>query len=385
MEENKKQIVFVLSRFPYPLEKGDKLRSYFQIKELSKEHSIHLIALSDVSIAPDHINELKKYCTTVTVHQLKKPIILLNSFIALLGKKPIQVGYFFDFSIRRKIINQLNKIQPDHIFSQLIRTTEYTKNYLNCTKTLDYMDALSKGMERRIGKAPWYKKWFYKTEYKRLLIYERTMFDYFDKKIIISEQDKRYIFHPERDKIVCVPNGIDAHFFEKLNVEKHYDLAFVGNMNYPPNIEAVQYIVENILPLFPTATLLVAGATPHPKLEKLAKQNPNITISGWVDDIRTAYLSAKVFFAPMQTGTGMQNKLLEAMALGVPSLTTSLANNAIGAIHNDSILVCDSIDSMTTELQRLLDDENLRNEIGTSGQEFVLKNYSWNKTIKYLF
>ncbi len=378
------QIVVVLSRFPFPLEKGDKLRSYYQIKELSKKYRVHLIALSDTSVEQSSVDELKKYCESVTVHQLSKLSILFNSFLALIGTKPIQVGYFYNPIIHKKITVQLNQIQPFHILSQLIRTTEYTKNYLECPKTLDFMDALSKGMERRIESASIFKKWFYKTEYKRLKKYERIMFDYFDKKTIISEQDKRYIFHPERNKIVCVPNGIDRYFFEKLNIEKTFDIAFVGNMNYPPNIEAVQFIANQILPHFPEVKLLVAGATPHPKLEKLTKQNSNIVISGWIDDIRTAYLSAKVFLAPMQTGTGMQNKLLEAMALGVPCITTSLANNAIQAIHNESILVCDSVDEILKELERLLKSPSECERIGLQGSLFVSENYGWEKTSQEL-
>lgn len=374
------KLVVVLSRFPYPLEKGDKLRSYYQIKELSKRFSIHLITLSDTSVDGKSIRELEKYCVSVTVYHLSRLSVLFNSFIALLGKHPIQVGYFYNYFIALKIKKQLQELCPDHILSQLIRTTEYTKNYHLCPKTLDYMDALSKGMERRIQNAPWYKKWFFRTEYKRLLAYERIMFDYFDKKTIISEQDKRYIFHPERKKIVCVPNGIDQHFLEELSVEKKYNMAFVGNMNYPPNIEAVLFIARQILPHFPEASLLVAGATPHPKIEKLAKQNPKIHIAGWVDDIRTAYLSADVFFAPMQTGTGMQNKLLEAMALGIPCITTSLANNAIGAVHNESILVCDSVENMRKELERLFENPTDRNNIGAAGKQFVKEHYSWEKT-----
>lgn len=378
------KLVVVLSRFPYPLEKGDKLRSYYQIKELSKNHEIHLIALSDENIPQNSIAQLNKYCESVTVYRLNKLSILFNSFIALLGTKPIQVGYFYNYFTEQKIKRQLNEIRPAHIFTQLIRTTEYTKNYHSCPKTLDYMDALSKGMERRIDNSSWYKKWFFRMEYKRLLAYERIMFDYFDKKTIISEQDKQYIHHPERKEILCIPNGIDAHFLETVETEIKYDLAFVGNMNYSPNIEAVLFTIQHILPAFPTLKLLVSGATPHPKLEKAAKLNRNITISGWVDDIRTSYTSASIFFAPMQTGTGMQNKLLEAMALGVPCITTSLANNAIGAKNNESILVCNTKTEMIEAIKTLLEDEKMRQRIGEAGKQFIIENYSWEKATVHL-
>ena len=122
------KLVVVLSRFPYPLEKGDKLRSYYQIKELSKRFSIHLITLSDTSVDGKSIRELEKYCVSVTVYHLSRLSVLFNSFIALLGKHPIQVGYFYNYFIALKIKKQLQELRPDHILSQLIRTTEYTTN-----------------------------------------------------------------------------------------------------------------------------------------------------------------------------------------------------------------------------------------------------------------
>ncbi len=155
-------------------------------------------------------------------------------------------------------------------------------------------------------------------------------------------------------------------------------------MNYPPNVEAVVFIVNEILPAFPNAKLLVAGATPHPKLVKLAKDNTNVVISGWIDDIRTAYASAEIFFAPMKTGTGMQNKLLEAMALGVPCVTTSLANNAIGAVHNESIIVCDTHQQMILQLKELIQHPELREKIGSAGKQFVSERYSWKKATQHL-
>ncbi|MCO5260613.1 MAG: glycosyltransferase [Crocinitomicaceae bacterium] len=377
-------LVIVLSRFPYPLEKGDKLRSYYQIRELTNRYAIHLIAISDVVVKESDVKELEQYCKTITIYKISKWSILFNSSMALLGNKPIQVGYFYNYFIYRKIQKQLEKIKPTHIFSQLIRTTEYTKNYLDCPKTLDYMDAFSKGFERRAEKAPWYSKWFYELEHRRLLVYERIMFDYFDKKTIISEQDKRYIFHPEREKIICVPNGIDESFFESNNRKKEYDFVFVGNMNYPPNIEAVTYIIKEILPTFSSSKFLIAGANPHPKLKRLAEQNPMITVSGWMEDIRDAYASAKVFLAPMKTGTGMQNKLLEAMAMGLPCITSTLANNAIGAVNKESIVVCDSTETAIIALNLLLQNESERTRIGQAGSEFVKQHFSWETSTKKL-
>lgn len=378
-------VFVVLSRFPYPLEKGDKLRAYYQIQELSKYYSIHLFALDERKINQHEIDQLKPFCASINVVYQSKFSILINLILAILAGKPLQVGYFFNRKLKRIITEATAKIKPEHIFTQLIRTTEYTKNYHQCPKTLDYMDALSKGMERRIEKASFFTRWIFKTEYTRLKNYERSIFEYYELKTIISEQDKNYIIHPDRMNIITIPNGIASTFFEyPLKESPKYELVFVGNMSYAPNVDAIHFIAENILTKLPSIQLLVSGANPHTSIIKLGKTNPQITLTGWVDDIRTSYADAKLFFAPMMIGTGMQNKLLEAMAMGLPCITTELANNAIGGKHNKEVLVCNSTSEMLQAIESLLDSPEKREEIGNNGRLFVQQNYSWESAVKKL-
>lgn len=375
----------MVSRFPFPLEKGDKLRSYYQIKELSRTSSIHLISLSDKPVKAEHVKELEKYCTSVTIHQLSKISILWNTFRAFFGKRPLQVGYFYNYSVFQKIQKQLAEIKPKHIITQLIRTTEYTKNYHSCPKTLDYMDALSKGIDRRIEKASWYSKWIFQLEARRLQNYERSVFDYYENKTIISEQDRNYIYHPDRKQIVCVPNGIDSSFFDYSHPKQaEIDLVFVGNMSYPPNIDAAKYIYSKLLPSLPSSKLLIAGASPHSSLVKIAHESNQVELSGWVEEIKEAYCKGKIFIAPMMIGTGMQNKLLEAMALGIPCITTDLANNAIKARHGESIIVANSESELIAAIQDLLINKVKAREIGLKGQAFVKENYTWSASTTVL-
>lgn len=375
----------VLSRFPYPLEKGDKLRAYYQIKELSKHYSIYLFALDERKIQKEEINQLQSFCTAIHVVHQSKISIFFNLIYALVAGKPLQVGYFFNRKLKHIISAEIERIKPDHIYTQLVRTTEYTKNYHQCPKTLDYMDALSKGVERRIEKASFLTRWIFKTEFIRLKNYERSIFDYYEVKTIISEQDKNFIMHPDRKKIVTIPNGIDTSFFDfPINDNPSYDLVFVGNMSYAPNVDAIHYIAENILTKRSNLSLLVSGATPHPSILKLCKKYPQITLTGWVDDIRNSYANAKIFFAPMMIGTGMQNKLLEAMGMGLPCITTELANNAIGGKHNQDIIVCNTAEKMLQAIDKLLPSHELRQEIGQNGRKYVQENYSWESAIKKL-
>ncbi len=380
----KPKLVVIVSRFPYPLEKGDKLRAFYQIKELSKDFRISLIAISKQKVPTDSIEKLNKYCESINIIKISNWTIFWNLSLCIVNNKPFQVGYFYSFKGHLKIKQLLNHIEPNYIYCQLIRTSEYVKNYHKCPKTIDYMDALSMGIERRISKAPWYSKWLFKSEARRLRIYERSIFDYFETKTIISEQDKEYISHPQKSKIVCIANGIDSSFFVEQKHTAEFDLVFVGNLSYAPNIEAVDYIANQLLPKNIKLTCLISGASARSSVQKTCNSNQQITLQGWVTDIRTTYCRGRIFIAPMMIGTGMQNKLLEAMALGVPCITTSLANNAIKAIHRESIYVANTVIEFQEAIEILTTNNELYQRIAQQGKEFVLKNYNWEKATSVL-
>lgn len=375
--KNSKPILFViLSRFPYPLEKGDKLRAYYQIKSLSKDYKITLVATSETTVKQKDKDELLKFCEEVYVFKLNRLFQLMQLLYALFTQRPFQISFFYQRNIQRKINKILQKVKPDYIYSQLVRTAEYVKNYHDCPKTLDYMDAFSKGMQRRIKTSSWIKRFFIREEYRRLLEYERQIFDYFEHQTIISTQDKNYINHSKNQEIQIVGNGVSPFFFETLPVDKKYDLVFTGNMNYPPNIEAAKYIHSEILPLLPSeTTCLISGVNPPKSLTHLISKTFNV--SGWVDDIRMSYASSKIFIAPMFIGTGLQNKLLEAMAVGIPCITTSLANKALLAEPNSEVLIADSSSEFAEQIKLLLSNVQLRESIAINGKNFVQKNYNW--------
>jgi len=380
------KIFVILSRFPYPLEKGDKLRAFHHIKELSKKHEIILCALTDKEVKQASIDILSKYCTNIEVIKLPKWKIYLNVFNQLLfTNKSIQVAYFYNEKAQHKIDSLLEKYQPDHIYCQLIRVAEYVRNS-KINKTLDYMDALARGMERRVEDAPFYLKWALKNETTRLLRYEHFIYKDFNNHIIISEQDRKLIVNINNDKIKVVPNGVDYETYKHKDRAVEYDLIFTGNMAYPPNIDSVVYLVNNIMPLVwkeqPNIKLVIAGAQPSAKVLKL--KSDQVTVTGWVDDISEYYSKSKIFIAPMQIGTGLQNKLLEAMAMKIPCITSELANNALGAIHNKNILIGDTPNAYKEHVIKLINNIELRKEVGQKGYDFVKENYTWEESASIL-
>jgi len=372
------KILVILSRLPYPLEKGDKLRAYHQLRELNKRHEIVLCCLTDETPAEEDLSEVRKICTELHVLRLTKWRIYLNLIAGIFSRKPFQVHYFYQRPLHQKIKTIVAAFEPDHIFCQLIRTAEYAKHEYNYPKTLDYQDAFSKGMERRADRASFPFREIYNLERKRLVAYENISFEYFENKVIISDEDRRYIYHPEREDIRVITNGIDTDYFRPdHNQAAQYDLVFVGNMSYPPNIETAQFIVREVLPLLPENTsVLIAGASPVKRVLNLA-ESKGVTVKAGLKDIRDAYAAGNIFFAPMQIGTGLQNKLLEAMAMEKPCVTSKLANKALGAVHGETIVVGDSPSEYAREIELLLQKPDLCKSLGEKGRTYVRGRFSW--------
>lgn len=380
--------IFVLvSRVPWPLEKGDKLRAYHQVREMSKAHEVMLCCLSDQPIHPEAIAHLSTFCAHVEVVKLQKWRIAVRMILGLFSSRPLQVHYFFQRAAARMVESHIQRFAPDHIYCQLIRCSEYVKNLHHVPKTLDYMDAFNKGMERLADQSRFILRTLWRMEARRLVRYENLIFDYFDHHTIISKQDQQLIYHPKRNTIVVIPNGVDTAFFAPQPADKKYDVVFTGNMSYPPNIDTAELLALEVMPVVwkthPNASLLIAGASPHPRVSALAKKE-RVTVSGWLDDIREAYLDGKIFAAPLRIGTGLQNKLLEAMSMELPCITTALANNALGALANHEIVVEESTEAMGHRIVQLLNAPKYADELAKNGREFVLQNFAWATAVEKL-
>ena len=369
------KIVMLTSRFPYPLEKGDKLRAYHQLRTLSKLHEVHLITIADFNVSKQEMEALRPIVASLHVLKINPLTRLISLLKAVFQKTPFQIAFFYNEQAALYIKTTIESIRPDHIYCQLVRMTPYVIG-LEQAKTIDYMDAFGIGMLRRAGVVNKLLQIFYKYEAKRMICYEKESYKHFANHVIISEQDRNQIALSHEKEIHVVPNGIEEKFFEHIDIPPQYDIAFVGNMGYLPNIEAAEFLVNSLLPLLETGTtVILAGARPHMRVKKLASEKVKVT--GWVDDIRTAYHSAKIFVAPIWSGTGQQNKILEAMACGLPCITTTSVNNAIGAEKDNHIMIADDVIQMADAVNILKNNKTLRTRLSKEGQHFVKQNYSW--------
>lgn len=381
---NRKKLFVILPRIPWPIEKGDKLRAYYFLKGLKEHYHITIFALYREKYDQETIAQIEAISDRYFFFRITLFSVFFNALKALFSGQPFQVAYFWRSSMNRAIRKSVNTEKPDAIFCQLIRTAGYARG-LNCLKILDYQDTLSLGMKRRAQSSGGLMKVFFNWESRRLIRYEAAVSEWFDHTLIITEQDLEAL-PCGQDKVHVVPNGVDTIHYQPQPCEKVYDMLFVGNMSYAPNINAMEYFVENVMPsvtqAFPSTELVIAGAKPHGRVKMLASDH--VIVSGWVDDLREYYCRSKIFVAPMQIGTGLQNKLLEAMSMEIPCITTSLANNALGASVGNEILVADSPEEWVDAVKMLLNNEEQRRKLALKGKSFVMGRYSWKAQIDIL-
>ena len=377
------RILVLLPRFPYPLDKGDKLRAYHQIAELSKRHEVYLFALSHTKVNHDDYDHLHKYYTAIDYVQIHWWESAWGIIKAILAGQPLQLGYWNSTQARHAYNQWEKQVQPDVVYCQMVRTIPTVKDS-SCRKVLDFQDALSLNTRRRMERSHGLWRLILRYEYKALQRTEQQALSFFSQTTIISATDRNAI----SPSVNIVPNGVDTNYFstKQSTPSKKHTIVFTGNMSYAPNVDAARWLVKEIMPLVWKqcpygVNVLIAGADPKPAVKALA--GPKVTVSGRLDDIREAYASAKIFVAPMRIGSGMQNKLLEAMSMGLPCVTTTLAATPLGATNWEHLLVGDNAEELA-DLIVTLGIEELHDSIAEGGNRFVKENYSWPAAVQPL-
>ena len=236
-------------------------------------------------------------------------------------------------------------------------------------------------MQRRSESAPFWSRPFFKSEARRLARYERDIFPLFNERVIITEVDRDLIPHEQSAQIHVVANGVEHDRYPLSAGPKVYDLIFSGNMSYAPNVEAAEYLAKELMPLllneFPELKLAICGANPSVKVRSLA--SPHVIVTGWVDDMAEYYAKSRIFIAPMHLGTGLQNKLLEAMSMKLPCITSPLASLPLkGVKDGNEILVCSTTTGYVEAVKFLLENPEKYAELAENGHNFVKQNYNWH-------
>ena len=368
------KLLIIAPRFPYPLEKGDKLRLYHQIKTLSSHFSIHLAAISDLEVKDEHKDHLLQFCDSCQVFRINGK---LNALKSMLNKDAFQVSYFYSTKVHREIQRYHDQIMPDVIYYQLFRTHKYQLDSL-ASKLIDLMDCFSFGYDARAQESGGLKSLFYEIESKRIKRHEQSLNDKYDAFTIISEQDAKRVQLGK--EIHVVPNGIEVEYFKPKNLESpKYDVSFVGNLGYTPNQYAVKYLYQHIFPFTSKLNLkiCISGARPGKEIKSLDQKG--FKVQGWVDDIRDAYADSRVFAAPIFGGIGQQNKVLEAMSMQVPCVVSPEVAQGLGITNvNDYLTVASDADDFLKHIKAIcIDKEASYAAKARLSREYLISNRSW--------
>jgi len=386
-EPRKPRVAVVTPRFPLPLNKGDRLRIHHQLSILHRHFDIDLHCLSFRKVSDSERESMMDRCEHLTVYHLSWFRAIIRMIWAPMSRRPFQVLLFTEKRLIRDMRQRILQRSPDVLLAQMVRTAEYVKDFDAVPHVLDIMDTLHAGAEREAEKAPFWKRPLLLEEGRRLVRYEHRMPNYFDACTIISRQDRDLLPHPDRDAVVIVPNGVNTDFFDPdatvqpLDGDSGpFDVAFCGNLGYAPNVVAARYLVQDIAPAFESLTnrplkVLLSGAQPAQAVLALAGRH--VRVAANVPDIRSAYLAAPLFVAPMLVNTGLQNKLLEAMALRRVCITTPRALSAMGKDPGATVVSAENPADFALQIARWLDDEGRRRQMGREARRWVTSAFDW--------
>lgn len=380
------KLAILCSRFPFPLDRGDKLRMYHQVKHLANYHEIYLFAISSEQVTNEDIKRLMPFCKKICIHKSTFLDKFIGIFTALYKGWPLQVGILYSSKFKGQVAKVIADEKVDAIYCQLIRMVPFCID-IHLPKAIDYMDAFGVSMKRRSNISRFPLKWIYDLESKSVCKYEQKVISQFDQAFFITHHDAKLVDLPDNEdqKIRIISNGIDLTYFQNSGHQiPGYDIGFIGNLGYLPNEEAIKYLCQKILPAYEIKygkklNVLIGGARPGGEVLKLKSQN--VDIVSWYEDIRHAYKEINILCAPIFNGTGQQNKILEAMAMGVAVVCSKEVK---AGIDSEAMLVCSEVDEFVDAIHKLLTDDTLRQKLVSMGKLYLENRYEWSEVVQDL-
>jgi len=377
----KAHILIINSKCPYPICDGAAIRSMQMIKMLSLMYAIDLVYIYDNKFGNCIKNPLFEICDSVRSFKISPFEKVFNLLLGLFQKRPLQCSYFYS-SEAKKYVNMVIDSYA-FVFCNNMRTAEYIIDS-NCAKYIDYVDAISMNYKKAVKYSNWFWSKIYSFEYNRCVKYEDLILHLFSKKIIISDVDRDFVLgrNDNRSDIFVVGNAIEQDD-ELIEQNDFFNIVFLGKMSYEPNIVAVITFVKAIFPQIlkkiPQSQFYIVGSHPTSKVKGLVSDNVHVT--GYVDDVKYYLRKSTVVVAPMFTGAGVQNKILQAMSLGCAVVTTKTGAEGLFQIENGKdicIVDDDNILEFATLTSSIILDKEQRINIGKSAKSYVKRNYSFN-------
>ena len=381
-----KKILVLTSRFPYPVIGGDRLRIYELCKELSKEYSLTLASLCESESELNY--PVPNDGVFADVHRvlLTKKRSYANCLLALPTNKPLQVAYYHSHKFE-KLVNGLAK-DHDMVLSHLIRMADYVKDLPN-KKILEMTDAISMNYTRasETKNNAGFKGLIFRVEKNRLNRFEKKVAREFDINILVSKYDKEFLFKPGTkvyDKTLVCSNGVDLSKFTYEFSPKRKEVVFIGNMFSAQNCDAAIWFAEKVLPLLRKSgdyTFKVIGRI-KPDDEQRLKRFKGTIVTGAVDDVIEHARGAIAGICSVRLAAGVQNKILEYMALGLPTVSSSTGLEGLYAKPDSEILIADKPEEYVSYILKLEKNKKFAKAISENALHYVNQHHSWSGKLK---
>ena len=381
-------ILYLVHRLPYPPNKGDKVRSYHLLKHLSAQHRVFLGTFVDNPDDKQHIETVGNFCSGLHVAKLEPRFAKIRSLNALLADEPLTVRYYRDPGLQGWVdrVCRYQNIDAIVVFSSAM--AQYVESITRLPVLIDFVDVDSAKWSQYAPKHRWPMSWLYRREGRRLLAYEREMAYRSTRSFFVTEAEATLFTDQAPEcaiRVEALCNGVDADYFSPdSNRQSPYPtdeipIVFTGAMDYLPNIDAVRWFVAEVLPRLledqPQIRFYIVGRSPAP--EVLALANTNVSITGTVPDVRPYLQHAAVVVAPLRIARGIQNKILEAMAMARPVVASTECAAAVDANIGQELLSATTPADFVAEIAMLLGDRQRCTRIGYAARQKVLSHYSW--------
>lgn len=377
----KKRCLLVLPRPVFPLVCGYALKNYHLIKILNTHYDLKIILISEKDISSEEQNFYESLSVEFYSYRIPKYKSYLSCAIGLFSSRPLQICYFYDRELQKKI--DLLASESDILIAALIRTRKYFESIqlkANQTLVFDMVDSIALNYSRskeHTSSLLW--RFLYSIESKRLLKYERNY---------IQTSTITYLFNPEEvnfwnnaGNVTWLPHGVNNTLFTYTRTTQDYSnsVVFIGKMDYRPNVEAALWYLNNVHVIIGSKIpFIIVGAYPTEELQNFARKFPNVTITGYVDDPYVYMNSALAIVAPMQTGGGIQNKVLEGMALGKINIISPLAAASIvGAKNGVHFLIANSAEEYAEYIINIAQNPEQYQSIAKAAQELIKNQFTW--------
>ena len=383
-------ILYLVHRLPYPPNKGDKVRSYHLLRHLQKRHRVFLGTFVDHPDDEAHVATLAGLCPDLHVERLNPALAKLKSLSGLLQGEALSLAFYRSSGMQRWVreVAAAQPLQACVVFSSAM--AQYAQLLLPGVPMLvDFVDVDSAKWTAYVPQHRWPMSWVYAREGRELLAYERAVTAQSQQAFFVTPNEVALFTQaaPEcRAKVASLCNGVDAEFFApdpalpSPFAGSTRAIVFTGAMDYWPNVDAAVWFASEVLPALrqrqPGLSFYIVGRDPAPKVLALAGEH--VVVTGTVPDVRPYLQHAAAVVAPLRVARGIQNKILEAMAIAQPVVTVSSCAEAIGAGTDDGLFCADTPEDFAQAVESLLAAPSTGRYLGEQARGHVLEHFSWD-------